>query len=185
MEPEVSLPNLQQPAIRPYSEPVQSNLRHSNRSFKIHFILYSRLCLGLPNGLFRSCLPTKTLYAPLVSPIRATCPNPVILCFITATVFGKEYRLWSFSIRNLSSLFCYSVPRRSNLEEAMDFSQGSVCSESLLRGRWLLYGLSNDCATKSDYMTPNGRMGSEQFGNVRRVETVWRGRVTVVTNGTS
>ena len=41
---------------------------------KIHLNMSSHLRLGLPSGLFPSCFPTKTLYTPLLSPIRATCP---------------------------------------------------------------------------------------------------------------
>ena len=42
-------------------------------------ILSSHLCPCLPNGVFLSGLPTKTLYAPLLSPIRSTCPAHLIL----------------------------------------------------------------------------------------------------------
>jgi hypothetical protein len=56
-------------------------------------ILSSHLHLGLPSGLFPSGYPTKTLYTPLPSPIRATYPaNFIILDFITRTIVGEQYR---------------------------------------------------------------------------------------------
>ena len=57
---------------------------------KIHLNMI-HLRLGLPNGLFPSGFPTRTLCTPLPSPICATCPAHLILLdFTTRTILGKE-----------------------------------------------------------------------------------------------
>ena len=51
----------------------------------------------LPSGF-----PTKTLYTPLSSPTRATClAHLILLDFITRTILGEEYKLFSSSLYNL------------------------------------------------------------------------------------
>ena len=73
-----------------WASPIQSTYPHPTSRISI-LILFTHLRLGLPSGLFPFGFPTKTLYAPLSSPIRATCPAHLILLdVITRTIFTAD-----------------------------------------------------------------------------------------------
>ena len=62
---------------------IQSVPQHPT-SWRSFLISSSHLSQCVPSGLFPSGFPSKTLYTPLLSPIRATCPAHLILLdFIT------------------------------------------------------------------------------------------------------
>ena len=84
-----------------WASPIQFTYPHPT-SWRSILILSIHLRLGLPSCLFPSGFPTKTLYAPLSSPICATCPAHLIfLDFITRTILGEEYRSFSSSLCDL------------------------------------------------------------------------------------
>jgi hypothetical protein len=72
-----------------WASSIQSITPHPT-SWKSILVLSSHLRLGLSIGLFPSGFPTKTLYTPLLFPIRATCPTHLIpLDFITRKILGE------------------------------------------------------------------------------------------------
>jgi hypothetical protein len=70
-------------------------------------VLSSQVHLGLLSGLFHTIFLTKTLYAPLLSSIRATCPtHPVLLDML---IVPDALRIISYLARDV-------VCRRANFQ---------------------------------------------------------------------
>ena len=99
MEPEGSLPRSQVPATCPYPELARSNPYPTSHILKIHLNIVLPPTPGSPKWFLPSGFPTKTLYTPIFSPIRATCPAHLILLdFITRKILGEEYSSLSSSL---------------------------------------------------------------------------------------
>ena len=94
-----------------WASPIQSICPHPTYWRSI-LILSTHLRLGLPSGLLPSGFPTKTLYTPISSPIRAICPaHLIILDFITA-------QYWVSSTNHLAPR--YAISSIPPLNEWMD-----------------------------------------------------------------
>jgi hypothetical protein len=91
--------------------------------------------VSLPSGLFCSGLPTKTLYASYLSPIRATYPNPlIVLDFSARLMLGWGVQIMMFVITQSSPGPFYLVslrpkcsPRYSVLRHPQPFG-AELCS---------------------------------------------------------
>ena len=150
MEPEGSLPHSQEPTTCPYPEPDQSSPCPHPTSRRSILILRSHLRLGLPSGLFfHSGHLARTVYAPLFSPIRVTCPAHLILLdSIIRTVFAEVYKSFSSSVCSLlhflvtSSLLSPYIPLvtlfstlrlRSSLNESDQVSHPDNTTGKIIR----------------------------------------------------
>jgi hypothetical protein len=82
MEPKIPLPCSQEPATGPCSEPDECSLQPRTQIALRSILIFSHLCLGLPNSLLPSDFPTEILYVFLTSSpfVLHARPIPSLIC---------------------------------------------------------------------------------------------------------
>ena len=94
------------PAVRSLSQINPVLVQPRPTSWKSNLILSYHLRLVLPNGLFPSGIPNKTMYTPLPSPILATCPSRlIVLDLITRKILSEGY--WVLILTLLFAILKY------------------------------------------------------------------------------
>ena len=116
MKSEGSLPHSQVPATCPYPEPGQSSPWPASHFRNIHLIIILSSTLGSSRWSLSFRFPIKTMYTPLLSPVRATCPTYIILTdLMTQIMFGEQYWSLSFSLCSFLHSPVTSPPLRPNI----------------------------------------------------------------------
>jgi len=99
MEPEGSLRTHKSPPPVPILSQLDPVHIPTPHYLKIRLNIIFPSTPGSPKWSFPSDFPIKTLYRPLLSPIRATCPDHLILLdFITRKILGEQYRSLTSSV---------------------------------------------------------------------------------------
>ena len=133
MQHEGSLPHSQVPSTCPYPEPDQSSPCPQPTSRRPILILSFHLLLVLPSCLFHSSFSKKTLYAPLLSHVRATCPaHHILLDLITRIIFGNKYRSYGSSLCSFIHSPVTSFPLGPNILLSTLFSNVLNVSSSFI-----------------------------------------------------
>ena len=99
---------------QPIPLPGQINPVHARPfiSWRSNLVTHSHPYLGLPSDLFPSGFPTKSLYAPLPSPTRATVPANLTLLHLLNNIWCAV-QIMKLLIMYSSPLPCYLVPLKS------------------------------------------------------------------------
>ena len=112
MEPAFSILHLQDPTTCPYPEPEKSSPCLHSISWKSILILRFHLRLCIRSGLFPSGLPTKILYASLLSPTPAICPD-ISLFLLWSSEWFSENNTYHTAPHNVAfSTPCYFATLR-------------------------------------------------------------------------
>ena len=104
-----------------WANPIQSIYPHPT-SCRYILILSTYLRLGLPSGLLPSGFPIKTLYTPLSSPIRATCPQNRRKSKTSARFFFLFLiKSYSNSVLYITMFLMWPTPRLRPLQEIQQY----------------------------------------------------------------